>query len=80
MRIRKNMFSILSACLLASAAISPAAAQDRQFSAKAGEQVNAALTLANNGQTQSAVTRLEAAITAPDLTAYERSTIYQIFL
>lgn len=78
MRIRKNMVSILSACLLASAAISPAAAQDRQFSAKAGEQVNAALTLANDGQTQAAVTRLEAAITAPDLTAYERSTIYQM--
>ena len=86
--IRTRAASLLGASLLAFAAIgfssagvtSAAYAQDagRQFSADAGEKVNEALTLANGGQTQSAISILQSAITQPDLNPYERSTIYQM--
>ncbi len=52
--------------------------EGRQFSAAAGEKVNEALTLANSGQTASAISILQSTISQPDLNAYERSTIYQM--
>ena len=84
--LRTRAASLLGASLLAvatigltSASLTTAAyAQDRQFSAAAGEKVNEALTLANSGQTQSAISILQSTITQPDLNAYERSTIYQM--
>lgn len=86
--LRTRAASLLGASLLAVAAIgisgaslsSAAYAQDegRQFSAKAGEKVNEALTLANGGQNQAALSILQQAISNPELNAYERSTIYQM--
>ncbi len=86
--LRTRTASLLGASLLAFAAIGvssaglsgTAFAQDegRQFSAKAGEKVNEALTLANGGQNQAALTILQEAIANPDLNPYERSTIYQM--
>ena len=86
--LRTRAASLLGASLLAVASIGisglmatqAAYAQEegRQFSAAAGEKVNEALTLANSGQNQAAVNILQGAITAPDLNAYERSTIYQM--
>jgi len=86
--LRTRAASLLGASLLAVATLgltsasltSSAYAQEegRQFSAAAGEKVNEALTLANSGQTQSAISILQSTITQPDLNAYERSTIYQM--
>jgi len=86
--VRTRAASLLGASLLAVATIavstvslsSAAYAQEqgRQFSAKTGEKVNEALTLANSGQNQAALSTLQAAISLPDLNAYERSTIYQM--
>ena len=52
--------------------------EGRQFSSKTGEAVNAALDLAKAGQTASAINALQSALSAGDLNAYERSTIYQM--
>jgi len=87
--LRARASSLLGASLLAVATIgltsvsltSTAFAQveeGRQFSAAAGEKVNEALTLANSGQTQSAIGILQSTITSPDLNPYEKSTIYQM--
>ena len=54
------------------------ASEGRQFSAKAGEAVNEALTLINAEQHSAAVSQLSNVLTMPDLNAYERSTIYQM--
>lgn len=80
MSIRTTIRIFLGAALLSSAALTPAFAQDeaRQFAAQSGEKVNEALSLANAGDTQSAIDILQAALTAADLSAYERSTIYQM--
>jgi len=77
---RTSITSVLTAVLMAGAAMSPAYAQEegRQFSAAAGETVNDAITLAKDGQKQEAVNSLQKAIASPDLTAFERSTIYQM--
>jgi len=87
--LRTRATSLLGASLLAVATIglsstsltSTAFAQveeGRQFSAVAGEKVNEALTLANSGQTQSAISILQSTITSPELSPFERSTIYQM--
>jgi len=55
-----------------------AATEGRQFSAKAGEAVNEALTLINSNQHSAAVSQLSNVLAFPDLNAYERSTIYQM--
>ena len=55
-----------------------AATEGRQFSAKAGEAVNAALQLINSNQHSAAVSQLANVLTQPDLNAYERSTVYQM--
>jgi len=86
--LRTRAASLLGASLLAVAAIGVSGAtlsgaayaqeEGRQFSAKAGEKVNEALVLANEGQNQAALGILQTAITMPELNAYERSTIYQM--
>ena len=61
--------------------ISPAFAQTsegRQFSPAAGEIVNAALALINDNQHSAALTKLDEALSLPDLNAYEHGTIYQM--
>ncbi len=85
---RTRTASLLGASLLAFATIGVATAglsgiafaqeEGRQFSAKAGEKVNEALTLANGGQNQAALSVLQGVISTPDLNAYEKSTIYQM--
>ena len=77
---KTGALSFCAALLMAGGAMGPAYAQDevRQFSAKAGEQVNAAIELAGSGQNQAAINVLQGAIASPDLTPYERSTIYQM--
>ena len=90
-KLRTRAASLLSASLLAVAAIGlsgvtvtgAAVAQDapeegRQFDAKTGEAVNAALTQANAGDNAGAVNTLTNALNLPDLNAYERSTMYQM--
>lgn len=52
--------------------------EGRQFSAKAGEAVNEALTLINANQHSAAVAQLSNVLAFPDLNAYERSMIYQM--
>ena len=90
-KLRIRAASLLGASLLAVAAIGlsgttvtgVAAAQDapeegRQFDAKTGEAVNAALTQANAGDNAGAVNTLTNALNLPDLNPYERSTMYQM--
>jgi len=90
-KLRTRAASLLGASLLAVAAIGlsgvtvtgAAVAQDapeegRQFDAKTGEAVNAALTQANAGDNAGAVNTLTNALNLPDLNAYERSTMYQM--
>lgn len=90
--IKTRAASLMGASLLAVAAVGlssagvsgVAFAQDappeegRQFSAKAGEKVNEALTLANSDQNQAALSILQGIISDPSLNAYEKSTIYQM--
>jgi len=87
--LRTRVASLMGASLLAVATIGLSSAsltttafaqveEGRQFSAAAGEKVNEALTLANSGQTSSAISILQSTISQPDLNAYERSTIYQM--
>ena len=52
--------------------------QSRQFSAKAGEVVNAALQFINTDQYSAALSELNKAIAFPDLNPYEKSIIYQM--
>jgi len=52
--------------------------QGRQFSAKAGEAVNAALQLINSNQHSAAVGQLSTVLSIPDLSPYERATVYQM--
>jgi len=59
-------------------AVAQEATEGRQFSAKAGEAVNEALTLINSDQHSAAVSQLSNVLSFPDLNAYERSTIYQM--
>ena len=89
-KLRLRAASLLGSSLLAVAAIgvsgvtfsSAAFAQEadegRQFDAKSGEAVNAALTQANAGDHGGAVNTLNNALNLPDLNAYERSTMYQM--
>lgn len=85
----RNGFSA-SAFVLASvtmvAAIAPmsahaqdeAAQEGRQFSAKAGEIVNAANELVTANQFQAAISKLNEALALPDLNPYEKAITYQI--
>ena len=59
-------------------AVAQEATEGRQFSAKAGEAVNAALQLINNDQHKEALVALNAVLVFPTLNPYERSTIYQM--
>ena len=59
-------------------AVEQEATEGRQFSAKAGEAVNAALQLINNDQHKEALVALNAVLVFPTLNPYERSTIYQM--
>lgn len=75
--------SFLSLTLIGVASVLPlssAVAQDdsRQFSAKAGEHVNEALALAAEEKFDTANTLLNSLLRQSDLTAYERSTLYQM--
>ena len=54
------------------------AQQPRQFSAKAGEVVNAALQYINTDQYSAALSELNRAIAFPELNPYEKSIIYQM--
>ncbi len=56
----------------------PAPAEGRQFSAKAGEAVNAALQLINSNQHSAALSQLGNVLAMPDLNPYERSMVYQM--
>lgn len=56
----------------------PAPTEGRQFSSKAGQVVNEALTLINSGQHAPALGKLSEALQISPLNAYERSTIYQM--
>jgi len=52
--------------------------EGRQFSAKAGEVVNAALQFINSNQHSAALSKLSEALNISPLNAYERSTINQM--
>lgn len=52
--------------------------EGRQFSAKAGEIVNAANELVTANQHSAALSKLSEALALPELNAYEKSIIYQI--
>lgn len=69
-----------TAILLPSAAYAQdeAAQEGRQFSAKAGQVVNDALTFINEGQHQQALNKLNEALAITDLNPYEKSTVYQM--
>ncbi len=56
----------------------PEPVEGRQFSAAAGEKVNAALQLINSNQYGAAISTLNEALAMPDLNPYERSTTYQM--
>ena len=51
---------------------------ERVFSAERGAVVNRTLELANNQDYQAALKLLESQAKAPDLSAFERGTIYQM--
>ena len=55
-----------------------AAAEGRQFGAKAGEQVLEAQNLMSSNQFSAAVNILNTVLTMPELNPYEKSTIYQM--
>jgi tetratricopeptide (TPR) repeat protein len=55
-----------------------AAQEGRQFSAKSGEIVNAALQFINTDQYQAALGEISKALALPDLNSYEKSVIYQM--
>lgn len=55
-----------------------AAAEGRQFGSKAGQIVNEALTFITSEQWGSALSKLNEALTVPELNPYERSMIYQM--
>ena len=83
---KKSLASLLGGTALCLGAlgmsgfVSTAYAQEegRQFSAKAGEQVNEALQLINSGQHSAALSALSNALNISPLNAYERSTINQM--
>jgi len=52
--------------------------EGRQFSAKSGEIVNAAVQLINTDQYQAALGELSKALAFPELNPYEKSVIYQM--
>lgn len=56
----------------------PAPSEGRQFSSKAGQVVNEALTLINESQHNAALSKLNEALSIDPLNAYERATIYQM--
>lgn len=56
----------------------PAPSEGRQFSSKAGQVVNEALTFINEGQHNAALSKLNEALSIDPLNAYERATIYQM--
>ena len=66
------------AVMTSSIAHAQEATEGRQFSAKAGEIVNAANELVNANQFSAALGKLNEALAIPELNAYERSIIYQI--
>ena len=72
--------SVLGAILMLGAGLTPAYAQEdgRQFSAAAGEVVNETMILANAKNYEAALIGLRDLIGKPDLSAYERGTIYQM--
>jgi len=71
-----SCLAVATLSLSAVAPIGAAYAQDkptegRQFGAATGEQVNLALTAANNGDTNGAANILQSALALPNLNAYE---------
>ncbi len=79
-----GVFAFASVTMVAAIAPMSAQAQDaaategRQFSSKAGQVVNDALTFINGGQHQQALNKLNEALAITDLNPYEKSTIYQM--
>lgn len=76
--IHIGILTVISTALLVGTAPAYAQEEVRQFSAQSGAVVNEVLELADAQQTQAALNLLQKAVSRPDLTAYERSTIYQM--
>ncbi len=76
--IRKTVSSILALTMLLTASTSLATEQERQFGSEAGAIVSEAISANKAGDNLQAVSLLETALSGADLTAFERSTIYQM--